>query len=482
MIAVLCLCGITASMVHTMVIPLIPHLPQMLGSTPVNTAWVISATLLAGAVVTPVSGRLGDMFGKRRVLLWCLGLIVIGSVICALATSLPTMVLGRTLQGLAIGTVPLGISIMRDELSVERMPLGISLMSATMGVGGSAGLPLAAVVLEHTSWPALFFATAVVGAACMVAIRLLVPESPVKSPGRIDMWGILGLSIALVSALAVLTKGYGWGFLSPRVLVLVAIALVVGAVWFWWQLRIEEPLVDLRTSARPAVLWTNLVAVMLAFGMYAQGLSFPQMMTAPTSTGYGLGLSMLVAGLTMAPGGAAMMLFAPLAARLSQIRGPRITLTIGCLAVGAGYVMPLWLHTEIWHFMVAATVMSTGIAFGYAAMPTLIMSSVPMNETAAANGLNALMRSMGLAMSGTMVTVILGSYTMQVGEGIFPTMQGFRVVYVASLASCVLGALCTFIIPRGTRLESAPGLEEMAPATSTTSRSGSSRRRRRRSS
>lgn len=107
-VAVLALSGIVVSLMQTLIIPLIPQLPTLLGASPSDATWAITATLLAGAVATPVMGRLGDMYGKRRMLLLSLVLLVAGSAVAALSDTLTPLVVGRALQGLAAGVIPLG--------------------------------------------------------------------------------------------------------------------------------------------------------------------------------------------------------------------------------------------------------------------------------------------------------------------------------------------------------------------------------------
>lgn len=179
---------------------------MLVGATPENTSWSVTATLLAGAVVTPISGRLGDMFGKRRMLLTSLSLMVLGSAVCALATTLVPLVVGRALQGAAMGAIPLGIAILRDELPSRRLPGAMATISATMGVGGAIGLPAAAFVAQATDWHMLFVASLVLGLIGIAAILFVVPESSQRNPGRFDVAGALLLSVALVLLLLPVTK------------------------------------------------------------------------------------------------------------------------------------------------------------------------------------------------------------------------------------------------------------------------------------
>ncbi|MEV4611429.1 MFS transporter [Kitasatospora sp. NPDC049258] len=446
-VAVLAGAGIVVSLMQTLVVPLIPELPRLLHTSSANASWTITATLLAGAVATPVLGRLGDMYGKRRVLLLSLGLMVIGSVVSALGGSLVPMVVGRALQGCAMAVVPLGISIMRDELPPERMGSAMALMSSSLGVGGALGLPAAAVLAQHTDWHVLFWTSAALGAVVALLVRLSVPESPLRTGGRFDLVGALGLSAGLICLLLAVSKGGDWGWTSGPVLGLAVAAVLVLLVWGAWELRAPSPLVDLRTSARPQVLMTNLVSVVVGFAMYAMSLIVPQLLQLPAATGYGLGRSMVEAGLCVAPSGLVMMAVSPLSARLSARKGPKVSLFTGAVVIALGYALALLLMDRVWGVVLFAALIGAGIAFAYAAMPALIMSAVPASETAAANGLNSLMRAIGTSTSSAVVGVVLAQLTVRTGPVVLPSEQGFRVGFLIGLGAALLAALVTLAIP-----------------------------------
>src|SRR4051794_14809129 len=217
--------GIVVSLMQTLVIPLVPRLPELLGASAADATWVITATLLASAVATPVVGRLGDMYGKRRMLLVSLVLLVAGSVVAALSDSLVPMVIGRVLQGLAAGVIPLGISIMRDELPAERLGAATAMMSASLGVGGALGLPASALLVENTDWHVLFWTAAGLGVVVTALVVALVPESSVRTGGRFDFVGAVGLSAVLVCLLLAISKGADWGWTDGLTLGLFAAAV-----------------------------------------------------------------------------------------------------------------------------------------------------------------------------------------------------------------------------------------------------------------
>ncbi|MFE1470556.1 MFS transporter [Nocardiopsis dassonvillei] len=367
-VAVLAFGGIVVSLMQTLVIPLVPVLPDLLGATPGDTAWAITATLLAAAVATPTVGRLGDMYGKRRMLLFSLAVLVAGSVLCALAHSLVPMVVGRALQGLAAGVIPLGISIMRDVLPPERLGGATALMSASLGVGGALGLPAAALVVQEADWHVLFWVAAGLATGAAVLVRALVPASGVRAGGRFDLPGSAGLSVALLLLLLAVSKGSDWGWGSGVPAAMLAVAVAVLLVWGWWELRTPHPLVDLRVSARRQVLLTNTASLVFGFSMFAMSLVVPQLLQMPEVTGYGFGQTILVAGLVMAPNGLVMMAMSPVSARISRARGPKTTLMVGALLVALGYGLSLVSMSALWQLVIASTVIGAGVVIANVTM------------------------------------------------------------------------------------------------------------------
>jgi len=446
-VAIGCFCGIVVALTQTMIVPLIPLLPSLLHASASNTSWAVTATLLTAAVMMPISGRLGDMFGKRLMLLASLFSLVAGSVLCALADSLVPMVVGRALQGVSMGAIALGISIMRDELPVEKVGPAVARMSATLGVGGAIGLPVAALIVEKANWHALFWITAALGAACFVAVLTLIPESPVRTPARFDVLGAVGLGSALVMLLLAISKGGDWGWADHLTIGMLLGSLVVFALWGFWESKVSAPLVDLKTSARPQVLFTNIASVAVGFAMYGMSLMPIQLLLAPQATGYGEGMTLIKAGLVLAPSGLMMYLFSGVGAKISARRGPRTSLATGIIVLAAAYLSMFVMRDQWWQICIASVLLGVGVGIAYAAMPALIMGAVPVTETAAANGLNALMRSVGTSLSAAVVGTVLAHETIDLGGRALPSDHGFTIAIVISLAASAVALVLALAIP-----------------------------------
>lgn len=472
-IAVLAAAGIVVSLAQTLVIPIIGSLPQIFDTSASNTAWIITITLLVGAVSTPVMGRLADMYGKKRMMLIALIPFIVGSIVSALAGDVVTMIVGRGLQGLASGLVPLGIALLHDVLPKDKAGSAIALMSSSMGIGGALGIPIAAAVAQFADWRALFWAITVIAVLVYLAIWRIVPSRTESGqvPG-FDFFGAVGLAIGLVSLLLAISKGAEWGWTSTLTLSSFATAVVVLGLWGWYQLHRRNPLVDLRTMAKPVVLLTNIASILIGFTMYAMSLIVPQVMQMPAELGFGLGQSMLQMGLWIAPMGIGMMAVSNLGAWISRTRGPQVTLTISGVVIAMGYgltaivlatigsrapgnVDPDTILQTLLLILVGTVITGCGVGLAFGAMPALIMGAVPADEKAAANGFNSLMRSLGTTICAAIIGVVLASMSQQFGDSLLPTRAGIIVSLLIGCGVALVAGIIAATIPRKARAEAA---------------------------
>jgi MFS family permease len=446
-VPVLAFAGISVAVMQTLLVPVVARLPVLLHTATSDAAWVVTVTLLSGAVATPIMGRLGDLYGKRRMILVSLGAMVAGSLLCGFTSSLIPMITGRAVQGFAMGAIPLGISIMRDELPPDRLGSAMAFMSSSLGVGGALAMPAAAYAAQRTDWHMLFFGAAGLGLLAMLAVLAVVPESAQRTGGRFDIPGALGLTAGLVALLLAISKGADWGWSSALTLGLFAAAPLVFVLWGAMELRVRRPLVDLRSTARRQVLLTNLASIAVGLAFYAATLVLPQLLQLPRSTGYGLGQTMAVAGVCVAPMGLAMMLVSSLSARISAARGPKVSLMAGLVILAVAYLAGTVLMNAVWQVVLTAVLIGTGIGIAYAAMPALIIGAVPPSESGAANGLNTLMRSIGTSTSSAIVGVVLARMSIPLGGTDVPTRGGFQVSFLIAAGAALAGLLIASFLP-----------------------------------
>lgn len=436
-----------AAMTQTMVVPLLGELPKLLHAGVAGTSWVVTAASLGGAVTSPVIGRLGDLYGKRQLMLVVLGLVTLGSLLCAAADSLGPMIIGRGLQGVGMGLVPLGISLLRDVLSARQLGPAIALTSSVLGVGAAIGLPLAAAAAQFADWHLMFWVMAVLTALISVLVARLVPAPPALAGGRFDVVGTLGLSVGLTALLLAISYGGEWGWLSTATLGLAAASVVVLVLWGVWERRVAEPLIDLVTTARRPVLLVNITSVVVGFALYAQILMVPQLLELPEATGYGFGLSTVQAGLLMLPAGLAMMGASTVGAKVSAARGPKVSLLLGTALIGLGFAVCLAQMGSITMLVIGTVVTNGGVGVAYGAIPALIMTAVAPSETGVANGFNTLMRAIGTSLSGAVTGAIFAGRNMSLHGTSVPQREAFVLVAVVGMAGAVFALAVGSAIP-----------------------------------
>lgn len=466
-IAVLCLGSLVGALTQSLVIPIQSNLPDLLGTSASNASWVVTITLLAGAIAMPVTGRLADMYGKKQVLIASAGLLLLGSLIAAVWDSLLPVLVGRALQGMAMGYIPVAIALVREVAPPHLRSGAVAAVSATLGVGGALGLPLAAWIAQAWDWSYLFWVSAALGLLVAALSAVILPRQDDQEPGRLDVIGIVGMAAGLGALLVGVSKGSAWGWAAPMTWGVILAGVAILLIWGRFELHRSQPLVDLHTMAHRPVLVTNVAAILIGFGMMAQSIVVPQLLEMPEATGFGLGQSVLMAGLWMAPGGLMMMAMAPLSSRLITRTGARLTLMIGALVLAGGYVVALFLMNAPWQLMVATMVISAGVGIGYAAMPTLVMDNSPAREASSSVGVNSLMRSVGTTTAGAVMAALLTAQMAAPAPGAepVPTSGAFQLCFAVGGIAALAGAAMTLLVPGDRPHRRIPaGSEEMASA------------------
>jgi EmrB/QacA subfamily drug resistance transporter len=461
-LGVLALGGLAYALLQSLVAPALPEIQHSLHVSESAVTWVLTAYLLSASVATPLLGRLGDIYGKERVLVGVLAALAVGTVVSALATSLPVLVGGRAIQGAGGGIFPLAFGIIRDEFPRERVAGAIGLISATFGIGAGAGIVLAGVIVDHLSYHWLFWFPLVAVVIAMVAAARYIPESPVKAPARIS-WGAAALlSTGLAAVLLAVSQAASWGWGSPRTLGLAAAGLAVLAVWVRGELVSAEPLVDMRMMRLRGVWTVNVAGLLLGFGMFGSFILLPQLVELPESTGHGFGASVTEAGLFMLPSTAAMLIVAPMAGRLERRFGSKPPLVAGVLFAALSFVLLAVDHGSPADIYAASTLLGIGIGLAFAAMANLIVIAVPPDQTGVATGMNTIMRTIGGALGSQIIASILTANVVAATGR--PGDRGFTIAFWLAAAVLVVGALAAAAIPGRAPAEEERALGSVAHA------------------
>lgn len=445
-LAVLCVGGSAFTMLQSLVVPALPTLQAEFETTPTGVAWIFTAYLLAASVATPIVGRLGDMFGKKRVLIVVLGGLGFGSLVAALATTLPVMIGARTIQGLGGAFFPLAFGIVRDELPRERVAGAIALISGLLGFGSAVGIILAGPILAHLDYHWLFWIPLGAIVPTMIATVLFVPESPARAPGTVHWLGAALLSAWLVCMLVAISEAPRWGWLSPRTIGLLAAAAAVALVWIRAEARSASPLVDMGMMRLRGVWTTNLTGALLGVGMYSSFILIIQLAQTPTSTGYGFGSSVTEAGFFMIPSTLAMLLAAPVSGRLSGRFGSKVPLVLGATITTVAFVQLAVAHSARWHIYLGSVLLGVGFGFAVSAMANLIVDAVPPAQTGVATGMNALMRTIGGAVGGQLAATLLAASLLANG---YPGDQGYTLSFAVMAVALAAGIAASLAAPGG---------------------------------
>ncbi|MCB0874895.1 MAG: MFS transporter [Solirubrobacterales bacterium] len=443
-LAVLVTGALAYALSQTMIAPALPEIQADLGTTTTLVTFALTGYLLTASIATPVVGRLGDMFGKERLLVITLMIFGLGSLVCALSHSIALLIAGRAIQGVGGAIFPLSFGIIRDEFPREKVATGIGLISATFGIGGGAGLVISGLIVDHVAYEWIFWLALIVVIPATIATHRFVPESPVKTPAKIDWGGAALLSSGLAALLIAVSEGNNWGWSSATFIGLIAVAAILLASWVRFEAGHPEPLVDMRMMRDRPVLTTNLTALLIGFGMFGSYILVPQFVQVPASTGYGFGASVTTAGLFMLPSALVMLVAGPISGLMGTRYGSKLPLVIGTVLACASFLMLAVWHESHLAIYVATALMGLGIGFSFAAMANLIVEAVDQSQTGVATGMNTIMRTIGGAIGGQVAASIVAGHIAADG---LPAESGYTTAFAVSAFGVALAVLAALAIP-----------------------------------
>ena len=446
-LGVLALAGLAYSLQQTMVLPALPSLQRDLHTSTAWATWLFTSFLLVSAVSTPVLGKLGDQYGKERFLLLSLGIFFVGCVAAIFAWNIWSLIAFRAIQGFGGAVFPLSFAIVFDEFPREKVGSGVGMVSAILGVGGGLGLVLSGALVDYLSWRWIFIVGAVVVGVATIGVWRFVPESPVKTPSKLDPLGALLLTAVLVALLLGLTEAPGWGWGSGRSLAVFAATLVFALAWVRVELRVAAPMVDIRMMLKRTVLFTNLTAIFTGFAMFGAFVLLPSLMQTHRggSVHYGFGLSPTATGLYLLPGGVLGFVAGPAAGRLGMRYGSRMPLVFGMLLAAAGIASLALFHAHPGEISLGMAFVGVGVPFAFAAMAKLIVDAVKPSETGVATGMNTVLRTVGSVIGGQVGAAIVSGDL--IAHTSVPAESAFVAAFWVSAAVALVGAGLARFIP-----------------------------------
>ncbi len=454
--AVLALGVAAFALLQSLVIPVLTTVQHQLHTSQDAATWVLTAYLLSASIMTPILGRVGDMVGKERVFVATLAALAVGSLLAAVATSIGVMIVARVIQGVAGGMVPVAFGIIRDEFPPEKVAGAVGALASLTAVGAGLGIVLAGPIVDVLNYHWLFWLPMILTAIAGVSAVLFVPESPVRSPGRISWFPAVLLSGWLVALLVALSQAPDWGWLSGAVIGLLIAAVVLGVGWVAAELRAATPLIDMKMMRRPAVWTNNLVALLLGVGMYATFAFLPEFVQTPSSAGYGFGASITRSGLMLLPSAITMFVSGMFVGRLARWLGGKALVVSGCLIGGGAMAVLAFAHQYEWQIYLSSALMGVGFGLAFSAMSALVVAAVPPEQTGVASGMNANIRTIGGSIGAAAMASIV---TSQLAPSGLPKEAGYTTGFAVMTCGLLLAALAGLLIPsarRGRRADGEP--------------------------
>jgi EmrB/QacA subfamily drug resistance transporter len=443
--------GVAAfALLQSLVVPVLTTLQHQLHTSQGTATWVLTAYLLSASIMTPILGRVGDMFGKERVFVATLIALAVGSLLAALAPSIGVMIVARVIQGAGGGMIPVAFGIIRDEFPAEKVTGAVGTLASLLAVGAGLGIVLAGPIVDLLDYHWLFWLPLILTVAAAVSAVLFVPESPVRTAGRISWPPAVLLSAWLVALLVALSEAPDWGWGSGRVIGLLAGAVVLAAVWMVAELRAATPLIDMKMMRLPGVWTNNSVALLIGMGMYAVFAFLPEFVQTPSAAGYGFGASITQSGLMLLPSAVTMFAVGMFAGRLTRWAGGKVLVVAGCLTGAVAMAILAFAHSHEGEIYLASAIMGVGFGLAFSAMSALVVAAVPSSQTGVASGMNANIRTIGGSIGAAAMASIV---TSQLESSGLPKESGYTIGFAVMAASLVLAAVAGLLIPsaRGAR-------------------------------
>lgn len=453
--AVLVFIAIEPAAVASLGTPLLPTIQAADHVSLAASQWALTIALLVGAVAAPVLGRLGDGSLRRRAILQAIAITLAGCVLSALPAGFAAFLIGRALQGVGFGLVPLATAVARDDLPGARGRRVIVLIGITTAAGIGIGYPVVGVLAEYLGLAAPFWLVAGLSALVLAAAVVVLPGSP-RRQVRLDAGGAALLGLGIAGLLLVLAEGPDWGWGSATTVGSGAASLLLLAAWAGWELRVRQPLIELRLLTCRPVLAANLTTFLVALGFYPIASLAVRFVQTPTAAGYGFGAGVLVAGLMLTPFSLASFAASRLVRRVTGRASPDQTVVLGCVLVVASMIFFLLARSAYWQIVTAMLLAGFGVGCVYAVNPLQIAAAVPAGETGSAMSFYQLARTVAYSIASALSATLLVLSTPS-DRGL-PASSGYSAAALAStvILAIALAVSLAFVVPGRARWHRSP--------------------------
>jgi len=446
----LVLAELTCSLESNMISVALSLLYRQYGD-PVKVGWVMTAFLLAAAGTAAVGGRLGDIYGRRRVLLCMLGIALAGSTVSALSSRLEWLIVGRAMQGASMAILPLCFGLVREHWPARRLAFGVGLLGATYALGSGFGVMLGGVIVDRSHWQYIFVVSAALAAVAFVAVLAAVPTSK-RAPrhGPLDVVGGLLFVPAVALLLLGLTRLRYWN--EPATSLLIAAGAVLLAVWVRHELHHPDPLIDVRMLRNRQIALANLMITLTAFGPLMENIVMFPLMQQPAWTLVGLGASATLAGMVKIPSNIVSAGATTWAGHLCGRYGARDVVLAGAIISAIGWCLVTVWHGSFWFVsLLIELALSPGVTIVFSQVPNLILEAAPADRSSEATGLSQVIRSLGMAVGSQLVAVLLSSSMVTdpaTGRAAYPSEAAYTLTLTVISGFSILAAIVAWMVPR----------------------------------
>jgi MFS family permease len=437
--------AVLVALISSLGAPLIPSIARADGVSLSTAEWLLTAALLTGAVATPIMGRLADGPRKRRVIQASLLAVAAGCVVSALSSGFGAMVVGRGLQGVGLGLLPVTMAVARSELPDRRVGRAVGTLSVTAAVGAGLGYPLTGLISQALGFRAAFWFGAIAVTMALIVASVVLPDRSTSSPRTLDLFGAVSLGLAVIGITALLSEAGDWGWTSLATLTIAIGSLAMVAIWVRHELHVADPLVDIRQVRNRDVLTADVSGLLIAVAMYLLIPIVVEFVQVPAANGYGFGASIALSGLVLVPLSISSFLASRCLGAYERRFGTRSMIPLGSLVFALSTLFFAFEHRWLWEAFFISGLAGIAIGFTFAAMPGFIVRAVPPGETGSATGFYQLLRSVGLSLGSALSAAILAAYTHH--GHIYPTAEGFQITLLTASAICVGTAVLSYLLP-----------------------------------
>ena len=443
----------------------LPSLMAEFQTDAATAGWAATSFLLVAAASAAICGRLGDIYGRKKMLVIVLCISVVGSIISFTAGTIEGVILGRAFQGAAGATLPLGLGIARAGIEKDKVPGAIALVAAVSFIAGAGGSLVAGVLLDLGNWQGLFMVSGILGLIAAVMAMTMLDRSTGLSTERkkVDYIGGVLFAPAVALVLYGVSNSVAWGIIDPRTLQFVLGGLALASIWVWWELRVDNPMINLRLLKTNKMALTQLATMILSVGpLVAAQIIGPMIMLSPAGPGVGLGLSPTVGGLVIFGAASVAFICSPISGKIAAKVGARRALLIGVVICVIGYGALFWAQYSVLAYIIAINVVFVGTMFAYTAFPNLVAESVPVENTSEGMGINTVTRTIFMGVGTTVITMALASSTVE-GTGV-PSESAYTLAYVIILTTSLVGFVVSWLIRDRINAKATTGDEDLVGA------------------